>query len=231
MLLTVLNKRLKTLKITNILSIAASVLVLAATFGCGNSSKSGNARELPILGRKDTIITLIDGKKQEEYKTHPIPAFKFTNQYNQLVTNADFAGKIYVADFFFTSCPTICPVMKSQMIRVYEQYKTNPEVKIISHTIDPMHDSVAVLHEYAKRLGIEGNTWQFVTADQDSIYDIAWEYMVSAMEDKNAPGGFIHSGSFILVDKKGYIRAYYDGTNAEDTDLLLQDIETLLHEN
>lgn len=224
------NKHFQPLKFNKyiLISFAAAALFIQS---CGNHQSKDSSRELPILGRKDTIITLIDGKQTEEFKTHPIPAFKFTNQYNQLVTNADFAGKIYVADFFFTSCPTICPVMKSQMIRVYEKFKTNPNVKILSHTIDPMHDSVAVLREFANRLDITGDTWQFVTADQDSIYDIAWEYMVSAMEDKNAPGGFIHSGSFILVDKNGFIRAYYDGTNAEDTDLLMQDIENLLHEN
>lgn len=180
-------------------------------------------RELPFLGQHDEV----DGKTVY----HQIPEFTFTNQDSVTVTEADFSDKIYVADFFFTSCPTICPVMKTQMLRVYEKFKDNPNVAILSHTIDPRHDSVSVLHDYRERLGVSGNTWQFVTGKQDDIYTIGEKfYMVTAQEDSTAieEGGFLHSGAFVLVDKNRNIRGVYDGTVEDEVSQLMKDMELLL---
>lgn len=160
-----------------------------------------------------------------------IPDFSFINQNNKIVTQDDFKDKIYVADFFFTTCPTICPVMKKQMLRVYERYKNNPEVMILSHSIDPRHDSVVVLKEYASRLGVKSEKWHFVTGERKKIYEIGEKfYNAQPKEDSTAAGGFIHNAAFILIDKKRQIRGRYDGTVSKQVDKLIEDIEILLKE-
>lgn len=162
---------------------------------------------------------------------HTIPDFSFVNQDSSIITNKTYEGKIYVADFFFTTCPTICPVMKKQMLRVYEKYKENPKVGILSHTIDPRHDSVKVLKEYSTRLGINGKMWNFVTGEKSKIYEIGEKsYYVTAGEDSTAAGGIIHSGAFILVDTKRRVRGVYDGTKETDVTKLIKDMEVLLNE-
>lgn len=187
--------------------------------------------KLPILGRKEIKNVTFEGKIQADTIYHSIPEFNFTNQNGDIITEETFKDKIYVADFFFTTCPTICPIMKTQMLRVYEKYKDHPDVMILSHTIDPEYDSVEVLHEFADRLGVTGDTWQFVTGDKDEIYTIGQNsYMVTAREDPNEPGGYLHSGAFLLVDKKRRIRGIYDGTKEEKVDELMVDMERLLKE-
>lgn len=185
---------------------------------------------LPILGERTIESRTVQGKITEDSVYHSIPPFKFTDQRGEVITEKTFAKKIYIADFFFTSCPTICPVMKSQMLRVYEKYASDNRLLFLSHTIDPEHDTVQVLKEYAERLGVEGSRWHFVTGSKDSIYKIAREYMVSAQEDKNAPGGFIHSGALVLLDQERRVRGYYDGTDAKRVDQLITDIAILLNE-
>lgn len=185
---------------------------------CDNSS-----RKLPIIGERDFV--------NGDSVYHTIPDFSFVNQDSSIITNKTYEGKIYVADFFFTTCPTICPVMKKQMLRVYEKYKENPKVGILSHTIDPRHDSVKVLKEYATQLGINGKMWNFVTGEKSKIYEIGEKsYYVTAGEDSTAAGGIIHSGAFILVDTKRRVRGVYDGTKETDVTKLMKDMEVLLNE-
>ncbi len=187
--------------------------------------------KLPILGRKEVRNVTFEGKIKADTIYHTIPDFSFINQYGETVTQSTFEGKVYVADFFFTTCPTICPIMKTQMLRIYGKYKDHPEVMILSHTLDSKHDSVAVLNEFADRLGITGNTWQFVTGSQEEIYEIGQtSYMVTAREDPDEPGGILHSGAFLLVDKEKRIRGIYDGTKPEKVDQLINDIDRLLKE-
>lgn len=187
-------------------------------FSCENTS-----RKLPILGEREFI--------NGDSVYHTIPNFSFINQDSAVVSNKSYEGKIYVTDFFFTTCPTICPVMKKQMLRIYEKYKENPVVGILSHSIDPRHDSVAVLHEYAKKLGIKGNMWNFVTGEKEKIYTIGEKsYYVTAGEDSTAAGGIIHSGAFILVDTKRRVRGVYDGTKEQEVTKLLKDMDVLLNE-
>ncbi|CAH0995415.1 SCO1 protein [Emticicia aquatica] len=187
-------------------------------FSCENTH-----RKLPILGERDFV--------NGDSVYHTIPDFSFVNQDSTEITNKTFEGKIYVADFFFTTCPTICPIMKKQMLRVYEKYKENPQVGILSHTIDPRHDSVKVLKEYAIRLGVSKGNWQFVTGEKEKIYTIGEKsYYVTAGEDSSAAGGIIHSGAFILVDTKRRVRGIYDGTKEEDVTKLLKDMDILLTE-
>ncbi|MEZ0539846.1 SCO family protein [Fibrella arboris] len=189
------------------------------------------SEKLPILGERQLVTKRIDGKTVTDSIDHTIPDFKFVSQDGDTVTAATLAGKIYVADFFFTSCPTICPKMKTQLKRVYERFNKNPDVLLLSHTIDPAHDSVPVLKEFATELGVTGKNWLFVTGDRDKIYDIGQSsYMVTAQADSSAPGGVVHSGAFILVDKARHIRGIYDGTTETGVDKLMADMDRLLAE-
>lgn len=196
------------------------VLLLA---GC-QANLNEKKQKLPILGRKS-----IEGT---DTTYHTIADFKFVNQDSATVTPETFKDKIYVADFFFTSCPTICPTMKAQMLRVYDTIQTHNDVLILSHTIDPEYDTVELLHNYAQKLGVSSDKWHFVTGNKDDIYKIGQtSYMVSAIEDPEEPGGFIHSGAFILVDKQRRIRGMYDGTKEEQVNKLISDIFKLENEN
>ena len=205
-----------------ILFLVVSVCTLLLT-ACNNQPK-----KLPILGR--TTYQEVNGKTDTIY--HTIPDYQFIDQDSAIVTPTTFEEKVYVADFFFGTCPTICPVMKQQMLRVYDVYKNHPEFAILSHTIDPDHDTIPYLKDFSERIGVMDNTvWHFVTGVKDEIYDIGQRgYMVAATEDPTEPGGYIHSGAFILVDKKRRIRGFYDGTKANQVDRLINDIPLLLSE-
>ncbi|CCH55110.1 SCO1 protein homolog AltName: Full=BsSco [Fibrisoma limi BUZ 3] len=202
------------------------ISLLAGLAGCALS-----AEKLPVLGEPQMMKKMVDGKEIEELVYPTIPDFSFTNQEGKTVTQRDVDGKIYVADFFFVTCPTICPIMKKNMLEVYQAYKDSPDVRIISHTIDPEHDTPAVLKQYAQDIGVTGDTWQFVTGNRETIYDIGeHHYLVTAKADSTAPGGYIHSGAFVLVDKEKHIRGMYDGTTEEGTKKLIADIKKLRDE-
>lgn len=205
-------------------SIIVGLLAAAMLTACED-------RKLPYLGEPETVVKTVAGKTTEETHYPAIPAFSFINQDNKAITEEDFKDKIYVADFFFTTCPTICPVMKKNMLKVYDEVKDNPTVRILSHTIDPEHDSPSVLKTYSNDLGVSNATWQFVTGDREKIYQIGQRhYLITAAEDAKSPGGFLHSGHFVLLDKDRHIRGMYDGTTDEGTYELIRDIRTLLKE-
>ncbi|WP_338876814.1 SCO family protein [Spirosoma sp. SC4-14] len=194
-------------------------------------SCTSSGDKLPILGQRKAVLKTVDGKLVTDSVYHTIPDFNFLSQYGDTVTAKTFANKIYVADFFFTSCPTICPKMKVQLKRVYEKYKNNPDVALLSHSIDPEHDTVPVLKEFADNLGITGRQWLFVTGDREKIYDIGQNsYMVTAQQDSSAVGGVVHSGAFILIDKDKHIRGLYDGTTEAGVGKLMNDMDRLLAE-
>ncbi len=200
---------------------------LAFLFYCCNSTTD----KLPILGQREAVTKAVNGRSVTDTVYQSIPDFKFVSQYGDTVTAKTLDNKIYVADFFFTNCPTICPKMKVQLKRVYETFKGNPNVMLLSHTIDPDHDSVAVLKEFAQNLGVTGRQWLFVTGDREKIYDIGQNnYLVTAQTDASAPGGVVHSGAFILVDKAKHIRGIYDGTTEAGVDKLMADMNRLLAE-
>jgi protein SCO1/2 len=208
----------------------AYIFVLAA-FAALFTSCSDSERKLPIYGERDTVTKTVDGKEVVDTIYNTIPPFSFVNQDGDTVSEKMVAGKIYVTDFFFTTCPTICPVMKRQMIKVFNDIKGKPDVMILSHSIDPEHDTPQVLKKYAQDLGIEGKQWQFLTGEKEKIYEIGQQnYLVTAKEDKSAEGGYIHSGAFILVDKERRVRGMYDGTTEEGTQKLIADIKILQEE-
>lgn len=210
----------KTSRHITALNLALTVLSLLLMSSCIETKEE----KLPIFGEKE-----ITGS---DTVYHTIGNFRLVNQDSAVVSNNTVRDKIYVADFFFTSCRTICPVMKTQMHRVYKEIEDDPEVLIISHTIDPEYDTVGLLKDFAERLGVESDKWHFLTGNKDSIYYLAQtSYFVTAMEAEAEPDGFIHSGAFLLIDKRGRIRGKYDGTNESEVDQLLRDIETLKKEN
>lgn len=178
---------------------------------------------LPILGFKSV-------SPAGDTLYHTVPDFEFTDQEGRQVTQGDLKGKLYVVDFFFTSCPSICLKMKDQMIRVHDEFLDNDQVLLLSHTIDPAHDSVAVLKDYADALGINPARWRMLTGDKGLIYAQAEKYLVSVGEDETAPGGYIHGGHFILLDAAHRVRGYYDGTIAEEVDALMVDMRHLLEQ-
>jgi protein SCO1/2 len=199
--------------------------ILLTVVACKPAGESASTpAELPILGER-----YVDDNQDTVY--HTIADFTFVNQMGDTVTNAAVTGKVYVADFFFTTCPTICPIMKKEMLRVYETYKDQPNFKILSHSIDPTHDTQAVLKDYAEKLGVENaNTWNFLTGDQEKIFEIGQtSYLTTAMADQAEPGGFLHSGAFLLIDQEGRIRGVYDGTKADQVDRLISDIPKILN--
>lgn len=215
---------MKILKPTLLFTLASLIFV-----ACGLENQKNKKAEFPVLGRKQYVEKVVDGKTVTDTVDHTIPDYKLVNQDSNWVTPETFAGKVYVADFFFTSCPTICPTMKKEMLRVYEAYKDNDEVGIISHTIDPEYDTVALLKDFADKLDVEAPKWNFVTGEKEAIYELGQKgYMVTAMEDENEEGGYLHSGAFVLVDKERKIRGVYDGTRSEEVDKLITDIALLL---
>jgi protein SCO1/2 len=205
-------------------SLLFLLLPVALAISCSSpSEKTSEMAELPILGER-----YVDDNQDTVY--HSIADFAFVNQVGDTIRKEDMAGKIYVADFFFTTCPTICPVMKKEMLRVYEQFKGDPNFRILSHSIDPSHDTQAVLKDYAEKLGVpDAAIWNFLTGDQEKIFEIGQtSYLTTTMADDMEPGGFLHSGAFLLVDQQGRIRGVYDGTKTDQVDRLLADIPKLL---
>ncbi len=179
--------------------------------------------KLPILG--DPVIH----KNDTIYPT--VASFKLWNQDSLPVTNQTFEEGIYLADFIFLSCPTICPKMTSVMQKVYLQTLTYPHVKFLTHTIDPNNDSVSRLRAYANQLGASTSKWHFVTGPQDKILALAeHSYFSTAYSDSTSPGGFTHSGGILLVDAHRHIRGVYDGTDNTSIEKILSDIKKLLEE-
>ncbi len=199
-------------------------VLYAIFFGLLSTSCAVKETNLPIFGQRE-----VEGM---DTVYHMIARFSFIDQDSTIISNDTFQDKIYVADFFFTTCRTICPIMKTQMLRVYEATREMPDVLLLSHTIDPEYDTVALLHDFAERLGVESKRWHFVTGVKDSIFKIAQtSYFATAMEDKTEPDGLIHSGAFLLIDKKQRIRGKYDGTKEEDVNRLITDIKRLRRES
>ena len=207
-----------------------SLLLFAATIGVLSSCKE--EKKLPIFGMRDTkTVTLADGTTQVDTVYQTIPDFSFLNQDSTYINNDTFKNKVYVADFFFTSCPSICPIMHRNMKKVYEEYKGNPEVGFLSHTIDFKYDKPSVLKKYAAKLGVDDKKWQFAYGSKEEIYTIAEKsYLVSVTIDSTQKGMYVHQGWLVLVDKDRRIRGAYDGTDAKQVEQMAKDIPVLLAE-
>lgn len=177
--------------------------------------------ELPYLGRPKIV-------NEKEVK-HKVRDFNYIDQ-DSLAFNAEtLEGQVYLADFFFTSCPSICPKVMKNMLRVQEKYKGTPNFKLVSFSLDPKRDTPPRLKKYAASIGADLSMWHFVHGPKDSIMTIANEdYYVPAFEDKDAPGGFDHSGKLLLIDGDGHLRGFAEGTEDEDVTDFFDTIDALL---
>ncbi|MGB7842352.1 MAG: SCO family protein [Salinimicrobium sp.] len=183
---------------------------------------------LPVYQPSMVSTELVDSTVQEVRKYHTIKDFKLVNQNGDTITQDDYKDKIYVADFFFTTCQTICPIMTDHMIKIQEHTKNDPDVLLLSHSVIPVADSVPQLKKYALEKGVNDEKWNLVTGDKKQIYDLARKsYLAAKTQGDAGPFDMIHTENFVLVDKEKRIRGFYDGTDPDAIDDLLHDIEIL----
>ena len=186
---------------------------------------------LPVFQPAGVNTELVDSTMQHVKKYHTIAAFSLINQNGKTITQNEYNDKIYVADFFFTTCLTICPIMTDNMVVIQEKLKNDSEVMLLSHSVTPIIDSVTQLKKYALEKGVNDTKWNLVTGDKKQIYELARKSYLAVKEDGNGDEyDMIHTENFILVDKKRRIRGFYDGTKEEDMQQLLKDIQILKKE-
>lgn len=204
------------------------VIVITAMFFLSCNTKTTETKKLvlPVIGEKKLAGT--DGK---DTLYHTVQPFSFINQYHDTVSEKTINNKIYVADFFFATCQSICPKMSSQLVHVQNAFKDDNNVLILSHTVNPANDTVEVLNGYAQTYGAIKNKWHLLTGNKKTIYDMArYSYLVNALEDDGSAEGFLHSELFILVDAQKRIRGMYDGTDSVAVVKLISDIKLLKQE-
>ena len=180
-------------------------------------------KSLPFIGHYDVV---------EGDTIYPqIPDFSFVDQDSNIITNKTFENGIYVADFFFTHCPTICPKVSANMLRLQETFSQYPNFRLLAHTVDVKNDTIPRLKEYAEKIQANTQVFHFVTGKEDEIYEIADDYYSIARKDPTVPGGFDHSGRIILIDQNRHVRSFCDGTDDKDVDRFMEDIRFLLDQN
>jgi protein SCO1/2 len=211
------------------------------------SSSRSDGQEERMASAEPLSYILVNGEKKK------IPAFEFVDQHGDTINNKDYEGKVFIAEFFFSTCPTICPIMKENLVAVQNEFKDRKDFGIASYSIDPIHDTPAVLKEYAQLNGIEHENWHLLTGSREEIYGLANSgFNIYAGQNPEAEGGFEHSGYFALIDKEGYIRSrkdkfgnpiiYYRGSvdrnkvvgageEEPQIDILIQDVKNLLNDD
>jgi protein SCO1/2 len=213
-------------KVKKVLFLIA-ILLLPSFFYLMLYTGDHNYTQLPFIGPKQAIENENGG-----YDTlnHKIPFFEFTNQDGNKVSRDDLLGHVYIADFFFVNCPTICPKMTTNMSYVQKKFDDRKDLRFISITVNPEHDTVEVLKNYAEMVHADTRNWDFLTGEKADIYDIAFKgFFVNADQDEIAPGGFLHSQYFILVDKNAHIRGVFDGTIHKEIKEKLTDAIDILY--
>jgi protein SCO1/2 len=188
-------------------------------------------KTLPIFNPSDVNPELVDSTVQYIQKYHTIADFSFTNQNGKTITQKNYEGKIYVADFFFTTCGSICPIMTTNMVDVQKAFLHNPKVMLLSHTVFPETDSVPVLKKYAIEKGVDDRKWNLVTGDKKDIYTMARKsYLAVKLGKPSELYDMVHTENFVLVDSKRRVRGFYDGTKKEEIQRLIGDIHWLCDE-
>lgn len=183
---------------------------------------------LPVYSPAMVNEELVDQDIRHIRKYHTIGDFSLTNQNGETITQKDYEGRIYIADFFFTTCPTICPIMTDNMVDIQRAIANYPDVKLLSHSVTPRIDSVAQLKKYALEKGVLDEKWNLVTGDKKQIYELARKSYLAVKEDGDGgPFDMIHTENFVLVDKQRRIRGFYDGTKDEEIEKLLEDLDIL----
>ena len=182
---------------------------------------------LPVYQPSAVSAALVSQEIRHQKKYHTISNFRLTNQNGQTVTQDTYEGKIYVADFFFTTCQTICPIMTSNMVELQNKLANNPDVLLLSHTVMPEIDTVAQLKKYAIQKKVNATQWNLVTGSKQEIYDLARKQYLVAKENPDDPLGLVHTENFVLIDTQKRIRGFYDGTQTQEMDRILHDIGVL----
>ncbi|HRG02516.1 MAG TPA: SCO family protein [Bacteroidia bacterium] len=201
-------------------------IVVITFFSCNTHKTEIKKLLLPVIGEKK-----LAGEDGKDTLYHTIQPFAFVNQYHDTVSEKTIDNKIFVADFFFATCQSICPKMSSQLVHVQNAFKNDHNVLILSHTVNPSNDTVEVLNGYAQTYGAIKNKWHLLTGNKKAIYDMArFSYLVNALEDDGSAEGFLHSELFILVDAQKRIRGMYDGTDSVAVVKLISDIKLLKQE-
>ncbi|MFN4122114.1 MAG: SCO family protein [Flavobacteriales bacterium] len=204
--------------------VVPSVLYLILTTG------KHNIKALPYLGEKKTYEVNENGQIKIDTIYHSIPEFSFTDQTGNTFGSANLENKIYVANFFFTNCPTICKDMQTLMKTIHDRFQNFQDVRLVSFTVDPENDTPEVLNEYAERFNASADKWHFLTGEKEKVYTLASSYLLNASQDSLAPGGFLHSDLVVLIDRKKHIRGVYEGTDATDMKRCIDEIKTLIAE-
>ncbi len=203
-----------------------SVIMIFAIYSILNPDK-----RLPIYSPADVNPRLVDDEVRHIRRGHKISNFSLINQNGKIITQKDYEDKIYVADFFFTRCQTICPIMTNNMVKIQEAFNDDDNIMLLSHSVTPVMDSIPVLKSYADMKGVDDKKWNITTGDKSHIYELARKsYFAVVDEGDGGLQDFIHTENFVLVDKKRQIRGYYDGTDAKDIDRLIDDIKLLQQE-
>lgn len=207
------------------------LLLIPFFFGCKNMKKeevASRVDELPYYNEASFTPKWLDKKSDKLEGFHKIPDFKLTNQNGEIITQKTFENKIYVTDFFFTTCPGICPMMTKNMAMVQEAFKNDDEILLLSHSVTPTKDSVPQLKKYALEKEI-GNNWHLVTGDKKEIYDLGrqWYFVEADLGEPKGLDDFLHTENFILIDKNKHIRGIYNGLNKNSVQELITDIKTL----
>lgn len=185
-------------------------------------------KNLPVYSPAMVNSELVPEEIQHVRKYHTIADFSLTNQNGEAVTQEDYKDRIYIADFFFTTCPTICPLMTKNMAVIQSEIQDDQEVLLLSHSVTPEIDSVAQLKKYALEKGVDDKKWNLVTGDKKDIYELARKsYLAVKTDGDGGPFDMIHTENFILVDKERRIRGFYDGTKTEDIEKLMEDLKVL----
>ncbi len=201
-------------------------IVVITFFSCNTQKTETKKLLLPVIGEKK-----LAGEDGKDTLYHTIQPFAFINQYYDTVSEKTIDNKIFVADFFFATCQSICPKMSSQLVHVQDAFKNDHNVLILSHTVNPSNDTVEVLNGYAQTYGAIKNKWHLLTGNKKAIYDMArYSYLVNALEDDGSAEGFLHSELFVLVDAQKRIRGMYDGTDSVAVVKLISDIKLLKQE-
>ena len=207
-------------------------LIIVVFYAC-KSETINKKTTLPFFNSADFTPQWISEKSKIYESIHKIPSFEFVNQLGEKVTNSTYKGKIYIADFFFTTCPGICPRLAKNMRKLQEAFKDDDDVMLLSHSVTPVKDSVPVLYSYAIENKVDAKKWNLVTGDKKAIYEIARKAYFAdedfvKTQDEDA---FIHTENFILIDRKGRIRGVYNGTLAIEVDRILRHIKLLKNES
>ena len=202
----------------------ALIFMFSFFFSCYQQEK----KQLPVYNPVDFKEKLVDKSVRNVSKNHTVANFSLTNQNGITITNKDYENKIYVVDFFFTSCPTICPIMTNNMLKIQDEFIDNDDIKLLSMSVTPEIDNVEILKQYAIEKGVNDSKWNITTGPKKHIYELARKSYFAVVEQGD--GGlqdFIHTPNFILIDTKKQIRGIYDGTNENEILRLIADIKIL----